>query len=575
MIMVRLDKRKKKGHVYLYLEERAWIDGKSKRLWQRYLGPEHKFKELSKIALKTDIETETIEFGLIAGLLLMAKKLGVVDIINNFTNKREQGLSVGEHVLFAVINRCVEPVSKSHLKEWLDSTVLRKIYPKIGSALDSRSYWTHFRYLKGGSVESIGDEINRMLIRKFNVDFSNLLYDPTNFFTYINPKKPNQTLPRHGHCKEGRFTLNIVNFSLFCSLDGGIPLLHLIYPGNVQDAKSFKSALERLKRRLTQIGVLATNVTLTFDKGNLSKGAFEFIDEVKFDYIASIRPSTRKVLLLIPPEEFEMKLLPNGKELGVREFNDGKYEAFMKQLEINGVNIKKKKFETYGKNRRIIAMYNPKQAKWQKENFDKKIKDKIPKIKAFFKDRLNNKDWSKQDKVLEKCQNILGAKKFQKVVDVKLTGMEGELALSVSQNQAAYEEKILSFGKSFLMTSREDLAAWEVAWAYRQQYIVENAFKALKNPKWLSIRPMWVRTDPSIRGHLFVCFIGLLLLSLLVRELVTQDIPISLPKAIKRLKSIRITKIKIPGKQKPMYKLNKMNEEEKILYNALKLNRFI
>ena len=158
---------------------------------------------------------------------------------------------------------------------------------------------------------------------------------------------------------------------------------------------------------------------------------------------------------------------------------------------------------------------------------------------------------------------------------MEITGNESELALSVSQNQVAYEEKILSFGKSFLMTSRGDLAAWEVAWAYRQQYIVENAFKTLKNPKWLSIRPMWVRTDPSIRGHSFVCFIGLLLLSLLVRNLALQDIPLSLSKAIKLLKSIKITKIKIPGRQRPTYKLNKMNKEEQVLFNALKLRNFI
>ena len=575
LFMVRLDKRKYKGRVYLYLEERAWIDGKSKRLWQRYLGPEHEFKDLSKIALKSDIETETIEFGLIASLLIVAKKLGLVKIINTFTNKRAQGLSVGEHVLFAAINRCVEPVSKTRLKEWFDSTVLRKIYPEVGSAIDSRSYWTHFRYLNEEIVASIGDEINRVLLRKFDVDFSNLLYDPTNFFTYINPKKPNQTLPRHGHCKEGRFTLNIINFSLFCALDGGIPLLHLVYPGNIPDSKSFKNALERLKQRLKQIGVPATNITLTFDKGNLSKDAFAFIDDMELDYIASIRPSTRKALLLIPPEQFEMKLLPNGKELGVKEFNDENYEVFMKQLEMNGVNFKKKKFETYGKNRRIIALYNPNQAKWQQENFDKKLENKIQKTVAFFNDRLNNQDWAKKEKVLEKCQTMLGAKKFQEVVDVNLTGEEGKLTLSVSKNQAAHEKKILNFGKSFLMTSREDLTAWEVAWAYRQQYIVENAFKILKNPKWLSIRPMWAWTDSSIKGHSFACFIGLLLLSLLVRELVMQDIPISLSKMIKRLTTIKITKIKILGRQKPIYKLNKMNEDENVLFRALKLNRFI
>lgn len=573
--MVRLDKRKKKGHVYLYLEERAWIDGKSKRLWQVYLGPERRFKDLSKITLKVDIETETIEFGLIAALLMIAKKLGVVEVINKCTNKRDQGLSVGEHVLFAAINRCVEPVSKSHLKEWLETTMLKKIYPKFGSALDSRSYWTHYRYLDDEIVECIGDELNRVLIREFDVDFRNLLYDPTNFFTYINPKRANQALPRHGHSKEGHRTLNIVNFSLFCALDGGIPLLHLIYPGNVHDAKHFKNALESLKRRLNGLKVPPTAITLTFDKGNLSDDAFRFIDEEGLDYIASIRPSTRKELLLIPPEEFEMKELPNGKNLGVKAFNEEKYRTRVKRFEGNSTTSKKRDFATYGKNRRLIALYNPKQAKWQKKNFDKKLKDKLSAIEAFFKDRLNNEYWFKREKVLKKCETVLGAKKFQNVVDVRVTGKEGELTLSVSQNQAAYEEKMLSLGKSFLMTSRDDLPAWEVAWAYRQQYIVERAFKMLKNPKWLSIRPAWVRTDPSLKGHSFTCFIGLLLLSLLVRELVRQGIPLSISKAIKLLNGIKITKLTISGRQKPIYKLNKMNEEEQALYDALKLSNFL
>jgi transposase len=573
--MVRIDRRKNKGRVYLYLEERAWIDGKSKRLWQRYLGPEDKFKELSKIALNTDIETETIEFGLIAALLIIARKLGIVEIINQFTKKREQGLSVGEHLVFAAINRCLEPVSKNQLKEWFESTVLKRIYPEVGSALNSRSYWTHYRYLEEEIVESIGDEINRALIHEFNVDFSNLLYDPTNFFTYINPKNPNQMLPRHGNCKDGRYTLNIINFSLFCALDGGIPLLHLVYPGNIPDVKHFTTALKRLKDRLNRIGTSVTTITLTFDKGNLSEDAFKLIDQDKIEYITSIRPSTRKALLFIPPEEFEMKTLPNGKELGVKEFNKETYEGFLKQLELKGIHMKKKKFETYGKPRCIIALYNPKQAKWQQENFDKKIKDRISKIDAYFKARLNNKEWSKPEKVFEKCQALLGAKKFQNVVTIEISGTEGNLTLSVSKNQEAYEAKRISFGKSFLMTSRVDLAAWEVAWAYRQQYIVENAFKMLKNPNWLSIRPAWVWTDPSIEGHSFVCFIGLLLLTLLVREVLLKDIPLSLPKVIKRLNSIKITKITIPGKQHPVYKLNKMNEEENALYNTLKLNQFI
>ena len=304
---------------------------------------------------------------------------------------------------------------------------------------------------------------------------------------------------------------------------------------------------------MNRINIASAAITLTFDKGNLSEEAFEFIDREDFDYIASIRPSTQKDLLSISPKVFSLYNLPNGNQIGVKEF----------------------KREIYGIKRRIIAIYNPKQAKWLKENFEVKIDDKIDAIKEFFQNRLNNKRWLRAEKIRDKCEKILGSKKFKNVVKVDIVGEEGYLNLSIVRNKAAFEEYVLSLGKSFLMTSRTDLEPLEIAWAYRQQYIVENAFKLLKNPKFLSIRPMFHRIDSSVRGHIFVCFIGLLLLSLLVRDLVKKNIPLSIPKAIKTLKKIKITKLTIPGRQKSVIKVDKMDEQAKILYKALNLEQFV
>jgi len=536
----------------LYLEERGWINGKSKRLWQIYLGPEHEFKDRSRLISIPEVETETIEFGLIAALLSIARKLDLVKIINDFTGKRNQDLSVGDHMLLAAINRCVEPVSKNQFKDWFESTVLKKIYPACGSALDSRSYWNHYRYLTDDNIELIGNEIARAVIRKFNVSFNDLLFDPTNFFTYINPKKPNQRYPRHGHSKEGRDTLNLVNFSLFCALDGGIPFLHLIYPGNEQDARHFKTALKKLKQRLSTLKLKSPEITLMFDKGNLSEEAFDFIDSQELNYICSIRPSTQKALLNIPPEDFEMTVLPNGKEIGIMEFTR----------------------TIYGKRRRIIAVYNPKQARWLIENYEFKLKEKIADLKAFFLRRLNNKRWPDREKVIEKCRKVLSPKKFLNAVNIDISGKEGALSLSFSINREGFRAHSVTLGKSFLMTNRNDLTPREVVWAYRQQYLVERAFKVLKNPGYLSIQPMFVNVDSSIRGHCFTCFLGLLLLSLLVRDLINQGIPMSIPKAINTLKKIKITKIMIPGRKKPLYKLNKMDESSKLVYDALNLKQF-
>jgi len=545
--MVHLAKKKKKGKVYLYLQETGRIHGKSRRLWQVYLGPEHRFKERSQMITIPDVTTETIEFGLIAALLKIARKLGLVETIDKFTEKRNQGLSVGEHMLIAAINRCVDPVSKTQLKTWFDSTILRSLYPNPGSALDSRAYWTHSRYLNEKKIEKIGEELARAAMERFNVSFENLLFDPTNFFTYINPKHPNQTIPQHGYSKEGRHTLNLVNFSLFCALDGGVPFLHLIYPGNVNDSTHFKKALKRLQNRLERVAIAPSKITLTFDKGNLSKEAFTFIDEEEFEYIASIRPSTQKDILGIPPEDFSVKTLPNGKKIGLKEFTR----------------------TIYGKERRLIGGYNPNRAKLSAKNFEEKLDKKLEKIESFFKERLNTPRWSDHTKIREKCQKLLGAARFKKAVQIEISDKEGTLSLSVSKNNKKIREYLHTLGKSFLMTNRTDLTPLEIVWSYRQQYLVEHAFKLLKNPTFLSIRPMYAHTDPSIRAHCFICFIALLLLSLLVREVTQCNIPMSIPKIIGVLEKVRITRIHIPGRKHPIEKVDIMKKEARKVYNAL------
>jgi transposase len=86
---------------------------------------------------------------------------------------------------------------------------------------------------------------------------------------------------------------------------------------------------------------------------------------------------------------------------------------------------------------------------------------------------------------------------------------------------------------------------------------------------------MFHRTDESILGHCFVCFLGLLLLSLLVRELMTKELPMSIPKLIDILDKIKLTRISIPGRKKDLYKVDKMEAEVKRVYDALELERFL
>jgi len=559
-----------KGKTYLYLRHNQRINGKVKTAWQIYLGPEDEFQSHSKIA-KREIKTETIEFGLIAALFQVAKKINLVEVIDTVTHKRNQGLSVGEHLVIAAINRCVQPTTKTYLQSWIDKTIIGKLFPNIRGNLDSRAYWNHFRYIDDEKIEIIEKELIKNIQSKYNIDMSQLSFDPTNFYSYINPKKENQTIPKHGHSKEGRKTLNIINLSLFCTLDGGIPLFHLLYPGNIQDAVHFKEqALPALKRKLTSLNLSASEITLIFDKGNLSNEAFEQIDREEFRYICSDRPSSHKKHLSLDPDQFQMSILPNGKEIG----------TFL----ISG--------KKYGKNRHFIAVYCPKTAEWQFKNFLKKIKRKKQEIENFFQTRLNfapNESkqgksgmWRTKTNIEMKILTMIGSKKFQNVLKYAISGPDfinkekgGIFKLSLSIDALALAETKKVMGKSFLMSNVEEYAPEKIVWAYRQQYLIEQAFKWLKNTDFLQIRPMYHSVDSSIRGHVFVCYLGLVLLSLLVRDLIDLGVPNSIYETIANLNEIQITRIILTGKRNPIENLNQMSPKVDLLYSKLKLSQFL
>ncbi len=567
--MVFLVKKTIQGKIYLYLRHNHRVNGKVKTAWQLYLGPEEEFATHTRIA-KQEIATETLEFGLIAALKQIADQIHLVDIINRETNKRKQGLSVGDHLLIAVLNRCIQPTTKKQLQAWVKSTAIPRIFPSISPNLDSRAYWNHFRYLSDDTIEKIENQLIENIQKEFNINLNEISFDPTNFYTYINPKKSNQTLPKHGHSKEGKRTLNIVNLSLFCTLDGGIPLFHLLYPGNIHDATHFKSALLALQQRLSILKMEHSTITLTFDKGNLSKEAFQQIDTIGLNYICSDRPSSHKNHLKIHPEKFLMHKLPNRKEIGAFEIHDDKY----------------------GKERRFIATYNPRKAKWSYDNLLEKIDKKKCEIETYFNERLTfmagnsskgqGSKWRIRDEVQKKINIMIGKGDYRKILTYELTGPEeipiseaGQFHLKLTIDSSALDMVKLKMGKSFLMTNREDLTPYEIIQAYHQQFLVEQAFKWLKSHDFLQIRPMFHHVDSSVRGHVFVCYLGLLLLSLLVQKLINLGIPTSIYETIELLGEIKITRIHLTGRRDPIENLNQLSPKAKKLYDSLKLSQMI
>src|SRR5207302_1478444 len=146
---------------------------------------------------------------------------------------------------------------------------------------------------------------------------TSLIYDATNFFSYIDTRTPSR-LARRGKNKARRIDLRQVSLGLLVSRDYHVPLFHETYPGNRPDAVEFREVLKKLRQRYAEVFPEPHNITLVFDKGNNSKENFRLLENSPYHFVGSLVPTQHEDLLDIPRRSFDT--LQGHRLAGVRAF---------------------------------------------------------------------------------------------------------------------------------------------------------------------------------------------------------------------------------------------------------------
>lgn len=272
----------------------------------------------------------------------------------------------------------------------------------------------------------------------------------------------------------------------------GFPVAHHVFPGNTADIDAFRAAIEDIRRRF-QI----RRVVIVADRGMVSEKLMEELEketpgQQKVDYILGMR--------LRKSKEVSEEVLRRA----------GRYHEIADNLKVKEVHIGE---------RRYVVCHNP-----EEEERDRKRREEI--IERT-RDDLNRK--GAKAFVMPR-----GLRRF-----VELIG--GELVLK----EAAVREEARYDGKWVLRTSTE-LPAAEVALAYKSLWQIEHAFRELKSG--LEIRPVFLRTEDHVRGHLVVCFLALVLEAALARLLKSQGSPGSYREVLTDLEQMRAVRFETSGK---------------------------
>ena len=190
------------------------------------------------------------EFGASAAVWDIAQNIDLLTTIDRHLPKRgSQGPSVGQYILIAALNRCIAPCSKAHIADWYQKTALHRLLPLSSGQLTSQRFWDNMQRLGEKQIAAIEGDLARATVSRFGLDLQCLLFDATNFFTFLDTFNARAKLPQRGHSKEGRDNLRILGLALLVTSDGEVPLFHHTYAGNQHDSVTFQSVAEQLLER--------------------------------------------------------------------------------------------------------------------------------------------------------------------------------------------------------------------------------------------------------------------------------------------------------------------------------------
>jgi transposase len=491
--MASLTKKIIRGKPYYYLRESKRVNGKPKIVSTIYLGPPQRL--LDRLLRPEPAKVALSEFGASAAVFALAQALEVVATIDRHVPKRGvQGPSVGEYLLVAALNRCIAPCSKAQIGDWYAKTALRRLLPLAAGQLTSQRFWDNMARVTPGHIAAIEHDLARTAVARFGLDLRCLLFDATNFFTFLDSFNERATLPQRGHSKEGRDNLRLLGLALLVTSDGQVPLFHHTYAGNQHDAVTFKSVADELLERCRALTQGASDITLVFDKGNNSADTLEIVGASPVHFVGSLVPTQHQDLLGISRKAMR-RLDPT---------------------QLPAVWVYRTRKVVFGVERTVLCTFNHELFDAQTRTLAREIRKRKRKLQTL-KTRLTRRQPGSRGKtptiegVQKQVKEILRGRHMLALFTVTVRQSRHRLPrLSFRFREKAYRHLAATLlGKTIIFTDRTDWSDEQIVLTYRAQHHVEADFRRLKDPHYLTFRPTFHWTDQKLRVHAFYCVLAL------------------------------------------------------------------
>jgi transposase len=525
----------KKGRPYLYWVRSARVKGQSRIVEQIYLGPQERVMEQIRVqrtasapqgAMPTLHTVQTREFGASALFYAVAQELGLLELINAYVPPappgRRTSLSVGHYLLLAALNRATWPKSKRAFAAWYQSTVLARLVPAAAEELSSQRFWDHMDVFEEAHFAPLQEALLARIRERFPLGERFLVYDTTNYYTFIHTFNSRPSLPQRGRNKQKRADLRQLSLALVVDEEQGLPLYYRCYEGNTPDVVALGASLEGMLGPFCPQHA-SPRLTLVLDKGNVSRDNFTALSKAHFSFLAAI---------------------PAG---GVRQHSQGSLQAYQPLSLPDGRRVKvyaQPQARLLGIEGKLLVSFSPRFYRRQVRTLDRlqrKADQQLRTLQTTIQEAVARHRPRTEQAVRRAIGRALRQDRLKDFCSPTLRLHHGAVAaLSWAWDRRKKRAiKHGTFGRTVLFTDRRELSDQRMVVAYRSQAKVEEMFRISKSRRPGVWWPAYHWTESKLSVHALYCFLALLLIRIVLLRLQERHLVLGVDFLLERLRGMQ------------------------------------
>lgn len=430
--------------------------------------------------------------------------LGVREAVNTLCSS-DHAVPHGNIVELLVTNRLQAPRPLYKVQDWLAQTALASTLgvqaeqahdTRLGETLDALY----------DQREAIWQKVILAAVRHYHLSLDWLHYDITS--TYFEGAYEESDLVTFGYSRDKRPDSKQLNISL-TTMQSGLPLAFAVLVGKTADATTPRQNMEAVRKLVPT--AQTHDLIIVHDRAMATAETLVWYEQHQQRFVSPMTADSalQAVLDAVPAAELLAHPLAYQPQRAKGGAAPGYYGVWREHTVTH--NGQSACF-------RLLVVHSVGKARLDAQK-RQTLLDKLLARLGGIQEQLNQRKYKRRDYTWEQIHLAQRGNAAQDLVEISLSGDDGQLVLSYQVNPEKLAQAEQRDGRYPLLTNDGNLSADDVLGHFKEEDQVEKRFWVLKGP--LQIHPLWLHKDERLVSLVLILMIALLiycLLEYLVRQ---------------------------------------------------------